>query len=94
MEIQTTRSLRSDTYFLVNFHLSDAVTVYERQVYNLGDFLADVGGMAQIVSALGSYLVAVLSSRLFYATLVKEVFWIRDGNTKANQVKPDNSTTM
>ena len=78
MEIQTTRSFKADTYFQVNFHLSDSVTVYERQVYNLGDFLADVGGMAQIVSALGSYMVGILSTRLFYATLVKDVFWISD----------------
>jgi hypothetical protein len=41
------------------------------------DLVADVGGASHIVFIIGEFLVSILATRLFYASLIRDTFRVR-----------------
>lgn len=75
--MSTLRSLNPTAYFQANFRLVDKVNFYSRVVYRMIDLVADVGGASHIVFVIGEFIVSILATRLFYASLIRDTFRVR-----------------
>ena len=53
------------------------MNLYSRVVYRALDLIGDVGGVSQIATMLGQFIVSILAARLFYASLIRDTFRVR-----------------
>ena len=47
---------------------------YERQVFNIGNFVENVGGFYSGIFVIGVLLVPFFSEKLFYASLINQIY--------------------
>lgn len=59
----------------VQFVISDEFDQYQRILFSLVDFLVQVGGSFNSLKAIGFLITAVFSYRLFYASLIRALFF-------------------
>ena len=64
-------AIDSNKYFLrVNYYLTQHNHKYVRTVYNIFDFLADIGGLLGALGPINSVLIVLLQFRSSYFTIM------------------------
>ena len=77
VEFSTLRSFNPGAYFTARFVIHDMILIHNRYVYNILEFIGDVGGCGQAVAVIGSFFVSLISAKLFYAALIRDTFRVR-----------------
>jgi hypothetical protein len=62
---------------LAQFVISDEFDQYQRVLFSLIDFLVQVGGSFNSLRAIGFLITAIFSYRLFYASLIRALFFFK-----------------
>jgi hypothetical protein len=77
VEFSTLRSFNPWAFFTARFVIHDMILIHNRYVYNILEFIGDVGGCGQAVAVIGSFFVSLISAKLFYAALIRDTFRVR-----------------
>ena len=66
--------LPNSVHVAINFELNLDLTVIDRQVYSLLDWLGDMGGMLEALVYLSTFVLAIINYGQFKAMLVSALF--------------------
>ena len=77
-------TINPTSYFQVQFRLSNRVIEYERVIYNFFDMAGDVGGFGEFLHITFYIIVGSYANRMFYASVIRDMFRVRLGTGKAN----------
>ena len=70
-------NLNPTAYFQSQFRLINRVKEYQRRIYSIFDFFGDLGGFIEAIFVAGQFMVAGLASRMFKASLIRDLFHVR-----------------
>jgi hypothetical protein len=70
-------------YIEAIFSLSNRYDVYERNVYTIFDMLGQLGGVFEILFILGSYVVPFISRKMFYNSLISDLYYVEEEDREA-----------
>lgn len=64
-------------YFECQFRLSNRVVEYERVIYSFFEMAGDIGGFGEAVYIVCLLFVSAYANRMFFASMIQEMFKVR-----------------
>ena len=61
----------------VFFEISSTMTVYNRQVFGILDFLGTIGGFSTVIFAVGGFLVSIYAKTDLELSLMEQAFKVK-----------------
>ncbi len=61
----------------VFFEISSTMTVYNRQVFGILDFLGAIGGFSTVIFAVGGFLVSIYANTDLELSLMEKAFKVK-----------------
>ena len=78
------KAINPTAYFQADFRLVNRVKEYSRRIYSVLDLFGDLGGFAEAMVILGSVFVTSIASRMFLASLIRDIYHVRVDTNKTD----------
>ena len=76
-ENQYNKHMRDKTYISFFFRLDDKFRIYKRRTDNIMDFLSEIGGILEIVLAVGFFVTSPFVTRHMNTEMVNAVYHVQ-----------------
>ena len=78
-------------YFEMYFVFSQEYTYYERNVYSFFDMFGVLGGIYELFSIGGYFMVTFISSKMFNSSLLSSLYHVKNTGVRKNKTLPKTS---